>query len=378
MVRDSLGVSIIENAAPARTGAWWRVSGEPTLTIGARGGDPASLFHQVAGVVRLGNGSIVVADGATGELRFFDQAGRHLLSTGGSGGGPGEFRRMGSIVEVRADSVVIFDHFAARISVFDPEGAFARAIPLGQLFGVTLGWVAFGSAPRGGLLLRGMTPTPPPGFGPAPADAPILLADPESGELTRLLEVPVAVVATGPQGQPRPVFPATVAPAPVVTERGFWVAVPAAADLLRVRWDGSVDRIARFLDPGTDLGAGDVVRILSWQRGLTAGLPAEALAMLAEPAVLPRLPTFAALIVDSEDHLWVQEVRPDRNPEEWEFAAPRGSHRWRVVTPDGVWLGSLDLPDGFRPYSIGADYVLGVWMDDDGVEFIHLYALARN
>lgn len=378
LIRDSLGVVIVENSTPAQAGNEWVVSPDPTLVIGAAEGDASSLFFQVAGVVRLSNGLIVVVDGATNELRYFDEAGKHLRTTGGSGDGPGEFRNAGSIIEVRADSAVIFDHFAARISVFGPDGTFGRSIPLRQPFGVTLGWVAFGSNPEGALLLRGMVQTPPAGFGPDVVAGPIFIADPESTEMVQHSVVPIAVLATDPQGRPRPTFPNAVSTPPAVTEHGYWIAVPGGAELLHVGWNGSISRIARFMESGGNLGPDDVERILRWQRDLTAGLPEEVLSTMAEPAVLPRLPMFANLIVDSKDYLWVQEARPDRDPHTWEFAVPRGSSRWRIIAPDGVWLGSLDLPDGFQPHSVGHDYVLGVWKNDDGVEFVHMYTLIRN
>ena len=32
-------------------------------------------------------------------------------------------------------------------------------------------------------------------------------------------------------------------------------------------------------------------------------------------------------------------------------------------------------PPGFRPHDIGADYVLGVWRDELGIEFVRMYDL---
>src|SRR5688500_14863048 len=62
-VRDSAGVRIVENAAPAWTEAQaWRVEAAPALDIGTAEGEGAYQFHLVAGVVRLSDGRIVVAD----------------------------------------------------------------------------------------------------------------------------------------------------------------------------------------------------------------------------------------------------------------------------------------------------------------------------
>jgi hypothetical protein len=46
-----------------------------------------------------------------------------------------------------------------------------------------------------------------------------------------------------------------------------------------------------------------------------------------------------------------------------------------VFDRDGAWLGDVTLPAHFQPYDIGADYVLGVARDDDGVQTVVQYAL---
>ena len=35
----------------------------------------------------------------------------------------------------------------------------------------------------------------------------------------------------------------------------------------------------------------------------------------------------------------------------------------------------MPLPAGFRPHEIGLDYLLGVWKDELGVEYVQLYDL---
>jgi hypothetical protein len=62
-VRDSAGVRIVENGAPAwKEGEGWRLAAEPALDIGMVDGPPQYQFGDVAGVVRLGDGTVVVAD----------------------------------------------------------------------------------------------------------------------------------------------------------------------------------------------------------------------------------------------------------------------------------------------------------------------------
>jgi hypothetical protein len=40
-------------------------------------------------------------------------------------------------------------------------------------------------------------------------------------------------------------------------------------------------------------------------------------------------------------------------------------------------LGSVALPDRFRPTQIGSDFVLGVWSDDLDVQHVRMYRLDK-
>jgi len=76
IVRDSAGVTIVENAAPRwADGEGWRLSPEPTLDIGVMDGELEYQFFQIAGAVRMPDGRLAVADRGSGEIRFFDGAG---------------------------------------------------------------------------------------------------------------------------------------------------------------------------------------------------------------------------------------------------------------------------------------------------------------
>ena len=40
-------------------------------------------------------------------------------------------------------------------------------------------------------------------------------------------------------------------------------------------------------------------------------------------------------------------------------------------------LGTVTMPAGFRATHIGADFVLGVWTDDDDVQYVRMYGLTK-
>ncbi|MYI65512.1 MAG: hypothetical protein F4107_06175, partial [Gemmatimonadetes bacterium] len=85
-IEDSAGIVIVANARPevgSRLG--WRVSAEPTLSIGTvEGGDDFQL-HRVDDALMLPDGRIVVANAGSYQLLVFDAAGNFLEAWGQRG-----------------------------------------------------------------------------------------------------------------------------------------------------------------------------------------------------------------------------------------------------------------------------------------------------
>lgn len=107
---------------------------EPVVTIGVVEGDEAHQLYHVVGSVRLADGRVVVANGGSSELRFFDANGRFIRAVGGRGGGPGEFAWLTGLYGHGSDSLLAVDG-AGRLSVFDTAGTFARLAALDSVSG---------------------------------------------------------------------------------------------------------------------------------------------------------------------------------------------------------------------------------------------------
>lgn len=123
---DSAGVPVVVNAAPDSTSPVWRLSAEPLVEIGAVDGpEEYQLFRAATGAV-LSGGTIVIGNGGTQELRFYDAAGGHLRTAGGQGEGPGQFVRLSLLGTFGGDSLLVWDIQQRRFSVFAPDGTFAR------------------------------------------------------------------------------------------------------------------------------------------------------------------------------------------------------------------------------------------------------------
>lgn len=133
LVRDSAGVRVVENVAPAwGAGEGWRLSDEPVLEIGLLEGEPAYLFSQIIGPRRLSAGSLALIDVASRELRIFDADGRHVRSFGRGGEGPGEFQFPLGLLLAPGDSLLVWDAGLRRASIFSSAGELGRTFRLGD------------------------------------------------------------------------------------------------------------------------------------------------------------------------------------------------------------------------------------------------------
>lgn len=366
--RDSAGIQIVENRGE---GEEWTLSEEPTLQIGVVDGDPLYQMDHVREALRLGDGRIVVANAGNKQIRWYDASGRHLASAGREGGGPGEFRMLFTMKRLPGDSVLAYDLTGFRLSWFDAGGRFVRSAPLQPIGRV------------------------PPRFVDRFADGSLLLstsvrqsiAPTSSGTRRDTL----LFLRAGPDGTPvdsLPISPASEASIQLVTQNGqiqsmnvmmlpfmrnvytaasgngYWQGVTDAYEIVLRRADGTPERIVRRdVQPVPVRGAylDSLRRVRVAENGAEAGKALEGI------EVPERIPAFERLLVDDGGNLWVQ-----RTP--WPGPVPA---EWDVYDGEGKALGSVRMPAGFRATHVGDDFVLGVWTDEDGVEYVRMYELTK-
>lgn len=370
-VRDSAGIRIVQNDAPAwKDGEGWSVADEAVLDIGVVDGEAAYQLDGVRGVARLSDGRIVVADGGSLQVRFFSAEGRHLTSTGRQGGGPGEFERIGWLGVAAGDSVLVWDPEAARLTVLGPDGRLARVVSPGGLRASPQVAAAMGD---GSLLVS-------PGFDPTE-----ILNQPqgEYSETAVWMRLPLAggaprEVSRRP-GQER--FFSTsesgmFTSQPVTFGRGVFVAgapdgyYAGESERYQVEHrgpDGALRRLIRRAHPPRPVTAADLDAHFS-------GLPA---APALSPQALrkefdrvphrPTLPAFAQLLADGGGNLWVRDPQPRRED----------ARAWSVFDTGGRWLGTVETPAGLDVKQIGTDWVLGTAKDELDVEHVRLYRIEK-
>lgn len=393
-VRDSAGIQIVENTGPmVAEGEGWRLSETPIFEVGGDVTDRAYDLNQVVGVARLSDGSIAVANASTAEIRYYNPDGTHRLTSGRSGGGPGEYQIIAGLWRAAGDSLHVLDMGSLRVSVLGPDGAFARAFALG-----------------GG----------PGGFAPG-ADGSMSLPIPagvlDDGSLIAMANVfrindqregrfrdPMAIVRYGPDGLIRDtiaVVPGLEMEMMQMSFMGQSFSSPSPATLGRMTTVvGRGDRVfiatndsweVQVWGPGGSLR--QLLRVAEAPRRITPAQVAihreeyeEQVLAAPQVSMAPQelkdqivnsirtaqypetLPFVFLMLADADGHLWVQEVSVPGDQRQ----------RWGVFNREGRLLTWLRMPERFEPRYVDRDAIVGIWKDADDVEHIRVYGLLRG
>jgi hypothetical protein len=87
---------------------------------------PGEALDRVYGGLLRPDGSVVIGNSGTSQLRTYAPDGRLVSAVGGQGRGPGEFGGINWIAGLPGDSIIAFDLRNQRFSVWSPAGAFVR------------------------------------------------------------------------------------------------------------------------------------------------------------------------------------------------------------------------------------------------------------
>lgn len=369
VVRDSAGITIVENSAPAwAEGEGWRVTTDPLVSIGRVDGPEPYRFSRVRGAVRLRSGEIVVADFSTNQIRWFGPDGTFLRAVGRKGGGPGEFDMILGMWRMRGDSSAVFDFGNARMTVLTPGGELGRVYRPEQARALA-------------------RPVGPFGDGSFLARAHWTGTERERGEgLHRDTILFVRWTPTGSFADSlarRPdeeryhgsVAGRSIMGAPPFA-RGFCVAVgedhwyygvTETYEIEGYSKGGELRRLIRREVAERSVTPADAERWRTHVREVFSQVPEVFQDWHGNLPLPETLPVHGDCIVDQEGNLWVAEYSLDDQPT-----------GWSVFDPGGHFLGGVALPDGVRVTQIGPDFVVGVWRDALDVEQVRVYRLIKD
>lgn len=355
VVRDSAGVSIVENHAPALAPRSWSVADRRVLCSSeGPGGDPR--IHQVTDVVPVGPDSVAVAVHVSAEI-LICSAGAVVGSFGGEGDGPGEFRSISGLLRVGTDSLAVVER--RRTTVLDYTDGRGRTLaPTDVMGGGTVREFQSGSGVLAavGALRDALVPE-----AVRVADLYLLRSDGTVARTVpsvpwdRSLGITTVMLFLWEGGVPWAIGP-----------RGYW---RVSRDTSEVRFYDETGMALSTRTPSTRVP----VTAELWERGaehvrqtieFDPPMPEEIIdQMVAAPDDFGGLfaPAASRILLDSEGRPWIRV--PDDEP----LIEPP---RWRVFSPEGRWITDVELPRGFYVQTIQDDRIYGVTRSDLGLESV--------
>ena len=376
---DSAGVTIAESPGFPEPGAGgWALGQTPTLSIGSLEGDTLYELYQVTGAVELSEGRIALTTNGDRRVRIFGPEGAFLDGFGREGEGPGEFRDIKVMGMVGLDTLVLLDGRQRRVSRFHPEVGFLGQTLLPDEAGVAMhsnGMFGDGSIVFGGLVnwSRGED-TPTAGY--ERLTNPYYSVSLDGSGITHFGEFPGTEVSwTTSQVNGRSSLGAAFVhfgKSPRAMARGRRL-VLGTRDRYEVNVfdpSGQLVRIVRIQVPPVPVTEAHLDGLLEeWLARLPSSDMAPAFrAGFRDTPHAETLPAFEDLLLDSEGCLWVEDIH-----------IPGDTLRsWTVFDEEGVPLTRLSLPTDNRVLDIGEDFVLAVFSDEFGVEYLRSYPLTRG
>lgn len=362
-IRDSAGVRIVTATGDGGLPVL-RTRPGPSWEVGRADGPPdQQLFNVVDGFVRI-DGTVILANSGTHEVRAYDESGRLRWSVGRRGQGPGEYLRIRSARPFAGgDSIFVYDSELRRVTILvSATGLVARTYDPGERGGVTL--------PRFlGVFDDGTS---------------VFYADRVYGDRseTGIDRQRVTIHILSPDGTHRAVageyasmegFVHREAEQTFVADRLFGrnaVADARGSQLVIGTTDsyevglydsgGALRQFVRVKQAPTTVTQVDVETAVD---SIVSGFVDENLQramrrVYAEMPIPETYPAYRMVRLDQSDNVWIEGYpRP---------GADRSA--WRVFAPDGSPLARVELPAGAKPLDVGLQAVLVVVRDELGVE----------
>ena len=361
----------------------WSLSEEPTVVIGGTDEREAYLLHRIFGATRLGDGRIVVANGSSLELKYYDPEGRHLFDAGGQGEGPGEFRTFGGFTRLPGDSVLVESWL--KLTRFGPDGRHVSTSdyelpPRGRCTSLEGGQHLL---PDGSMLLvisvtvgRGhdydclepSEPRPP---------ATIARFDPATGLLDTIAVLPDAEIVYGIESQ----YAYAKNLVHGIARDRVYLGDTGSDTILAMSFRG--DTLAILPVPFEPVPVPADAREKAFEdREWTGG--GQTMTERTTFIYPENYPSYARLVAAPADRVWVMSYPSLKDPVmRWVLVNPQYSLRlaegalWRVVNGDGLTVAELQTPPGFFLLEVGDDHVLGLHKDELERESVQVYRVIR-
>ena len=366
------GATVV-NREPSWTRSYaWTLGGSPVAEIGGKRGTSPQDLLKVVGIARMLDGSLVIGNASTSELRYFDRKGAYVTSAGGRGTVPGTLESLGWVQALETGGIAAYDESSRSLAVFDERGSYMHSLPRNY------------DAKNNGAFLRIV----------GVFDDESVLIQQSRNEVGRegTQRSEDWFVRVPKEGLPMTITSAF--PGNEIVRKNYinarHVSIPPFGRSLHVAiaptrfYVGDNDRyeISTFSPEGALL---HVVRLEGAERPVTREAIDDYMeARIPKKTDLPRellerdtralitrgtMPAFDALLSDEDGYLWVRDF-------DYRLPAER-EERWNVFDPNGRYLGALEMPQAFALMTITPKYIAGVARNRAGVETVRVFELKK-
>ena len=361
------GQTIVESEAPSDPDL--TLADEPLVRIGMLDGPMEYIFGNVTGAIRLEDGSVVIADEQSYNVRRYDASGRHVWTSGRNGEGPGEYGGLRLLRGCPGATITVFDWHLNRITELDQDGEVTDTRAL-NVSGVNP-YQEPACTPDGDLVF---TPWP---------DSDLTVAAGEHHrwemELSWARGDSVVTLRSGIPGTERTRYGNSDGPRTwgrtmvfAVTPTGVWYGSADDYELEHLDWTGGVTRIAQWSGPDLRVTRErlDSFRDAYLARydtpedrrrferdnwpGIRDGLP-------------DRFPAYEALLPLPDGSVWITT-----------FAWRSPEKELHLLDADGVWIRRVTMPAGSTVLDAGPDWVLLGERGEFDVPTVALYGLVEG
>jgi hypothetical protein len=326
--------------------------------LGLPTGWEESSFYRIAGASRLSDERLVVLNGGTMEIRYFNPSGQFLLQSGGRGMGPGEFQRFSNLQVLPSDSVLVYDARQSRVSVYDAVGTLAYVTRLNGPPDLSPGDLV-GRFPDRSFAMRYVATRFSTAKETVYRDMDLILRQSPGGELLDTIAVyPGAELAAinrgGGQTQIMP---------PPFARRRLYVMTPEGLvsgsndgfEFITQDVQGDLRKIDRLLCEPEPVSAED-----------REAIPPDMYPNITFPSTKP---TFDRILGDPLGGYWIERYR---------LPADGRESQWEVIDKEGAWVTTVMVPGDLQVTQIGRDFMLGTARDSMGIEYVRLHRLLRR
>jgi hypothetical protein len=367
--RDSAGIEIVEAMRPLwGDSSLWSIDPEPVVDLTLTGSGPSHEFYRVGSMKQRPDGSLMIANRGSEEVRVFSATGEFLGSFGGSGDGPGEFRGL-NVIENAGDTLLAMDS-DGRVAVVAPDLTVVRTFNIDP-FTLDLYYLDVGAIlpkPRSLVLpqagVAGLIRRP----------VPLILFDLEGEQIDSIGEMRgpelYLHVREGSFGGSVPPFFGKRSHVATFGQRIF-LGSNDTMQMEELDVSGNLVRILRIPDYPLDLSDAQIAaeRDFFLDR-FPPGSPSPFQQAFEDAPASDTRPAFTDILIDPSGAVWLQLHRGESEQDR--------PQEWLVLDAHGIWLGTVEIPDRFTVSDITMDAVLGVWEDELDVEHPQVLRLTRN